>query len=242
MSDKLSFIFYEKANLPRYYEINKKIFQLALYGFPTIALACLAGMALTGTYFKAQTDAPKNKTTTATSRLANKNQKLLLEIQELQQLNQQLQTKLASTPATSQINDGWIEGKANEKKLPQISLAIESPKAFTKDKKVHFHFNLSNKLKNQTRLRGFVHVIMKKGNKLYFWPSPSLPPKKLTAPYNSGEAFSTRYFRPVASTFPIPPEEDEINQEHFFFIAVYNTLGELIHQESVSPTIAREDL
>ena len=243
MSDRLSFIFYEKARLPRYYEINRKIFHLALYGFPTISLLCLTGILLMGAYIKKiPIHIQKNETFADTSQLQDQNKTLVRENQELLQLNQQLQTKLAATPSSSKVGGIWIEGAPGSKKLPDNNaLAIENPKVFIKNKRIHFHFNLSNQLKNKTRLKGFVHVIMKKGNKLFFWPSPSLFPQKLTAPYNSGEAFSTLYFRPVLSVFPLPTKTNSNNQEHLFFVTVHNNLGELIHQELVTPTMDGEE-
>ena len=242
MSNRISFIFYEKENLPRYYEINKKIFQLALYGLPTISLLCIAGILAMGMYLKKIPMHPQEHKAidNIPSQLLSKNKILIKENQKLQELNKKLQTKLTSSSTTSQVTDTWIEKSPVSKKPSQTSLAIENPKAFFKNKKIHFHFNLSNKLKNKIPLKGFVHVIMKKDNKLFFWPSPSLSPEKLTAPYDSGEAFSTRYFRPVLSSFPIPPETSSSDQKYLFVISVYSTTGDLIHQENVTPFITDE--
>ena len=244
MSDKISFILYEKTNLPRYYEINKKILQLAFYGFPAIALICLATTIGMGTFIKTQDHLKKNKTTTI-SPLQIQNQTLIEKNNELQQLNQQLQNKLASAQASSspsnESNEKWIAGNSSNKKLSGTFLSIENPKTFIKNNNIHFNFNLSNQLKNKVRLKGFIHVIMKKGNQLFFWPAPSLPPKKLIAPYNSGEAFSTRYFRPVLAKFPIPSMSDKKNQEYHFFVSVYNTAGDIIHQENITQAARKKE-
>ena len=239
MSNRISFIFYEKANLPRYYEINKKIFQLALYGFPTISILCLSGLLLMGVYIKKTPSyTPKIETThNDTLKFKTQYETLAKENRELQEINQQLQTKLATTPASSQVGGIWIEEAPNSKKQSSTSLAIESPKAFIKNKKIRFHFNLSNQLENKVPLKGFVHVIMKKGNELLFWPRSSLSPLRLTAPYNSGEAFSTRYFRPVLSSFPLPSQTSNNEQKYLFVVIVYNTIGDLIHREHITQKV-----
>ena len=239
MSNRISFIFYEKDHLPRYYEINKKIFRLTLYGIPAISLLCLAGILTMGIYIKKTLPlVPESKPVDNTpSQFLTKNKNLIEENQKLQELNQQLQTKLTHTLTSSQADSTWIKKVPDSKKRSHTHLAIENPEAFVKNKQIHFHFNLSNQLKNEVPLKGFVHVIMRKGNKLLFWPSTSLSPQKLTAPYDSGEAFSTRYFRPVKSYFPLPTETSSNTQEYLFVIDVYNTTGELIHREHITPTI-----
>ena len=238
MSNKVSFVFYEKTALPRYYEVNKKIFQMALYGFPSIALLSLAGALVMGVYVKEVRGISLDKATINPAPLLEENRALSEEIEELQNVVWQLQSKIAEAPTAPKLGGTWIDSPPNSKIISEISLSIENPRTFIKDNQLHFNFNLSNKLKNQTRLRGFVHVIMKRENGLLFWPSPTLPPDKLTAPYNSGEPFSTRYFRPVSSTFPLPTKD---SNQYVFFITVHGVTGDLLHHQRVEQTIPKED-
>ena len=237
MSNKISFILYEKAALPRHYEINKKIFQMALYGFPGIALVSLAGALLMGVYVKEMRGVSIEQFAVSPTQFLEENKALSEEIEDLQNIVWQLQTKLAETPSTAKVGGTWIEYPPNSKKITEISISIESPKASIRNNQLHFKFNLSNKLKTQTRLRGFVHVIMKKDNGLFFWPSLTLQSKKLTAPYNSGEPFSTRYFRPVSSVFPLPATGDN---KYVFFIMVHGLTGDLLHYQRVEQTVETE--
>ena len=229
-SDKLSFVFYEDTNFPRYYEIQKKMFKFFLYGLPSLALFGIFGMLALGVFLKEQG-------ATLADRLDQEEGAALVKQNKKQQeLIDDLQNRLTKSPTkgTSLPLFLPVRGQKDLTEEFQRLMTVEKATVSLQKDKIRIRFNLVNLAKDNTRIAGIIHVIMKINDKILIWPGKEGPPgPDLQIPFNSGEPFSALRFRPVSADFPPLPQG---TLAHFWLIS-HKFNGDLQLKTVISKTL-----
>ena len=235
-SNKLSFVLYEEKLPPRYYNISKRNLRFLLFGLPTITLMAVILVAAGGVYFKHIQRMAERKEPAIIKKLKEEKAELLTAQEEITKSRDLLQKKLSQ----------GVEGKSGlaflslfkqsagrkdlsaspEMQLEEIEL---SPAA----EKVTLSFKIVNMTKDDSRLTGYLFVIMKAGDNIQAWPSTAIEDDSMQVPFGAGEFFATSRFRPVRADFRKIPNASKA----LFKVVIFSRTGDLIFKQLISKNL-----
>jgi hypothetical protein len=231
-SNTLSCIVYDSHSSPFYYELNKKQIRILIIICSVITTLSLLTLVLGAIYFKEIKNKIEKRRPVQIQLLKNANKDLQVKLGNLEKYNKSLETKLTSpsTAKTSSLSlfretPGFVDRTDTQ------SLGIENEEVSRDSQgRLVFSFNLINLTPDQKRLAGHIFVMLKLGEKIFFYPRKSFPDDDLFINYNAGEYFATSRFRPVNCIFEQSPGKGMA----LFKILIFNRLGELIQKKIIS--------
>lgn len=236
--NKLSFILYEENNAPKYFEVKKSFLKFILVGLPIVALASLAVVAIGTVYFKQIKTMAERKEPKIIAELRTENETLKAKQEELVLLTKELENRLAAPASGDEVSGlaslSLFQAAQGQKDLTQKPLlTIENVRAELGKDNILFSFRLVNQTIDNNKLAGFVFVMMRVGETIYFYPADSIPENDMKLSFNRGEPFATSRFRPVEATFPKPAKSTQA----LFKILIFSRTGDLIHKKIISRNI-----
>jgi len=232
---KLSFVLYEDNFPPRYYSISKNILRFLLFGLPTVTLITLFIIAAGGIYFKQIQRLAQRKEPAIIKELRKNKEELIIAQEELLRERDKLQAKLGQGITN---NDGlsflalFKQSSGRQDLSSSPEMAIEDIEAITREKSIELSFKIVNMTKDESRLTGYLFVMMQVGEHLEVWPAGGFDDKAMQVSFGKGEFFATSRFRPVRSAFGKPS-----GQNALFKIVVFSRTGDLIFKQLVSRPI-----
>lgn len=233
---KLSFVLYEDRYPPRFYSISKTKLRFIIYGLPTLTLISIIILGMGGIYFKHIERLAEKKEPAIIKSLRLDKQQLTSEIAKITTSRDLLQNKL-SQGITKTTGLGFLSlfnqsaGRKDltaspEMKLEEIELSPNSSN-------VSISFNVVNMTKDESRLTGYIFVVMKGGDNIQVWPKTSFTDSSMLVQFGNGQFFATSRFRPVRADFRKIPGVSN----YLFKIVIFSRTGDLIFKQLISKTL-----
>jgi hypothetical protein len=228
--DKYSFIVYSKERSPQMYQISKGMVGLLYYGFPFVTLASLLSLAGFVLYFDQIRLNVEKKEPVLIAKLRTEKTELETQLNDSLEFSKELQKKLlepvssgSSTLSYFKITPGFQDYSSTP------VFGIEEGEAFNDQKNIHFRFNIINLDQNSDKRAGFVWVLFKSNDRIFFYPAQTSSTDEFQLNFSEGESFATTRFRPVEALFPLPPK----GQDNFLFkVLIFSRTGDLVHKQT----------
>ena len=206
---KLSFIIYDVSKAPRYYEISRKLFRSLFWGIPGFSIFCIVFALISLLAYQQLKKNIDQVDPEVVSELKAANSLLSEEKASTDKLIKELQDKINQTTKVTDANPLSIlqlystVPDAND--LSQTpSLSMDSFQTVVENGQTVVRFNLVNVTKDSARISGFIFVVLRLEQSLYFYPESSFSDGDLQVLFSNGEIFATSRFRPVEANFPPP--------------------------------------
>lgn len=210
--NSLSFIVYDGSKSPRYYQISRQFFRTIIWGLPGFGvLGIIIGLTAFTLYQQLKKD------------LQNVDPEIVVELQDKvktleedklanEKLSKDLQQKLEETASlanTEKINPLSIlnlyQSVPGAQDLSQTpTLSMDDFQVNVNNNQSVVKFNLVNVTKDSARVSGFIFVVLRLDQSMYFYPDTSFSDGDMQIPFSNGEIFATSRFRPVEARFPPP--------------------------------------
>jgi len=240
-SKKLGFLVYEAENAPRYYEIKKSLLKFILYGLPLVTMVLLGIVLLGSLYFEQISERAKRKEPAIIKELRETVSGLETKLAETQVLTKDLEERLAKGDTSTDVIKSTmglflpVPGMQDLTRTP--NLAIENIDLILSGDRIQMKFNIINQTKNNEKLAGYIFVLMKQGDKIYFFPESSLQQNEFKVRFNSGESFATQRFRPVDNVyFPYNPS---LGTDYLFKILIFSRTGDLLYKQLINKKLGQ---
>lgn len=240
-SKKLGFLVYEAENAPRYYEIKKSLLKFILYGLPLVTMVLLGIVLLGSIYFEQISERAKRKEPAIIKELRETVSGLETRLAETQVLTKDLEERLAKGDTSSDVIKSTmglflpVPGMQDLTRTP--NLAIENIDPILSGDRIQMKFNIINQTKNNEKIAGYIFVLMKQGDKIYFFPENSLQQNEFKVRFNSGESFATQRFRPVDNVyFPYNPS---LGTDYLFKILIFSRTGDLLYKQLINKKLGQ---
>jgi len=240
-SKKLGFLVYEAENAPRYYEIKKSLLKFILYGLPLVTMVLLGIVLLGSLYFEQISERAKRKEPAIIKELRETVSGLETKLAETQVLTKDLEERLAKGDTSTDVIKSTmglflpVPGMQDLTRTPNLS--IENIDLILSGDRIQMKFNIINQTKNNEKLAGYIFVLMKQGDKIYFFPESSLQQNEFKVRFNSGESFATQRFRPVDNVyFPYNPS---LGTDYLFKILIFSRTGDLLYKQLINKKLGQ---
>jgi hypothetical protein len=232
---KLSFVLYEDKFPPRYYSISKSFLRFLLFGLPTLTLVCLIILAAGGIYFKQIQRLAERKEPTIIKKLKDEKNELIRSQEDISKERDRLQKKLSeglqSDSGLSSL--GLFKQSAGRKDLSSSpEMQLEDIEVFSKPDIVNISFKIVNMTKNDSRLTGYLFIVMQIQDNIQVWPSGAFDNEAMQISFANGEFFATSRFRPVRADFRKLPGKTAL-----FKVVILGRTGDLIFKQLISKPI-----
>lgn len=237
LSDKLSFIVYEYKKSPRFFEVSKRSLRAFFVLFPTISTIFLIA-GLIG-IFQLHLVSHKGTTINSGDRTVNALEQMQVQLKELADERNKLLEKLQS-PENAASNQQFLFKipKAQSDLTTQALFQMDEVKLSSTDNETTATFNLVNITKDNQKITGHFHVMLKTAKGFFFFPKNLTQTASEYIAFSDGEQFTTSRFRPVVATFPIGKNELlEAPQAVILKVFVFSRTGDLIFVKSMTPTL-----
>ncbi|MBL6991654.1 MAG: hypothetical protein ISR65_17870 [Bacteriovoracaceae bacterium] len=237
-NNKLSFILYQKNQLPKYFEINKTFLRLLLVGVPLISLIMLITLLVAGFYFKELTIRAKSTIVPTITKLTKANDLLQKQIATSKEFSQQLQQKLGSKqlPTLASLplfrpTPGMQDLTGNK----NFTIDSEAIEILSIEGAVNINFPLINANIDEQKLSGYIFVVIKTLSTIQVYPFRDTPFDQISLSFITGESFSIQRFKMVNATFlPLPKNTKEI----FIKIIIFSRTGDLLFLQKETKQIS----
>lgn len=210
--NSLSFIVYDGSRGPRYYQISRQLFRTLFWGLPSFGIIGLLIALLATTAYQQLRKNIESVDPQIVVELKEKSANLEEEKIAADKLVQDLQKKLADTANLSndeKINPLSIlnlyQSVPGAQDLSQTpTLSMDDFQVTNTGGNTVVKFNLVNVTKDSERVSGFIFVVLRMDQSMYFYPDSSFSEGDMQIPFSNGEIFATSRFRPVEARFPAP--------------------------------------
>jgi len=232
-SKKVSFVLYEDEISPRFYEINKNFAKFILFGLPTVTLIVILMLTAVGVYFKQIQSLAQRKEPRIIRELKEDRQNLISQTQQLFVERDRLKNKLAmgvEGPATGLGFLALFRQSAGRQDLTSSpEMMLEEVEVNSSAKEIDINFKIINQTRDNSRLTGYLYIVMQVGQYIEVWPVNSFDDQSMTLSFAKGEYFATSRFRPVKATFRKPKSGQAL-----FKIIIFGRTGDLIFKQLIS--------
>jgi len=235
-SKKISFVLYEDELSPRFYEINKAFAKFILFGLPTFTLIVILILTAVGVYFKQIQTMAQRKEPKIIRELKSEKEELITQNQQMSYERDMLKKKLAMGVDSNSSGLGFLSifkhsaGRQDLTASPEMTL--EELEVNSNSDEIDINFKIINRTKDESRLTGYLYIIMQVGQHIEVWPDNSFDDKSMALSFAKGEYFATSRFRPVKATFKkVKPGQA------LFKVIVFGKTGDLIFKQLISRPI-----
>lgn len=233
VSNKLSFVLYEDKLPPRYYNISKRNLRFLLFGLPTVTLMAVIIVAAGGVYFKNIQRLAERKEPAIIKKLKEEKAELMLAKAEITASRDQLQKKLSSgvqDPSGLSFLTLFKQSPGRKDLSASPEMQLEEIETSSTEDKATLSFKIVNMTKDDSRLTGYLFIVMKAGDNIQVWPSSALEENSMQIPFGGGEFFATSRFRPVRADFRKIPNMNKA----LFKVVIFGRTGDLIFKQLIS--------
>lgn len=231
-SKKVSFVLYEDEVSPRFYEINKNFARFILFGLPTLTLLVILMLTAVGVYFKQIQSLAQRKEPKIIRELKEEKQELISQTQQLVIERDRLKSKLAmgvEGPAGLGFLALFRQSAGRQDLTASPEMTLEEVEVNSSAEEIDINFKIINQTRDNSRLTGYLYVVMQVGQYIEVWPANSFDDQSMTLSFAKGEYFATSRFRPVKATF-----KKMKSGQALFKIIVFGRTGDLIFKQLIS--------
>ncbi len=231
-SKKVSFVLYEDELSPRFYEINKGFAKFILFGLPTVTLLVILMLTGVGVYFKQIQSMAQRKEPKIIKELKLEKDELVAQNQQLSLERDGLKSKLAmgiEGPVGLGFLSLFKQSSGRQDLTVSPEMALEEVEVNANESTVDINFKITNMTKDNSRLTGYLYIIMQVGQHIEVWPANSFDDQSMSLSFAKGEYFATSRFRPVKATF-----KRVKSGQALFKIIVFGRDGDLIFKQLIS--------
>ncbi len=233
-SKELTLIVYNSPKPPRYIALNKKLLKLFILIIPSLIIFSITLTFTYSIFLKNKINTLKAKEPELIQKFKDSTKELEKNIAELTKNNSILTQKLTLGDTTDK---NPINGLSlitppvgvEDLRLREL-LKIEEIKLSSEKNTIKLNFNLANNTEPQTKLAGFISVIMYQGNTIQYYPENALSLKNLRIDFTQGESFSFSRFRPTIAKF-----KKTSTQSAQFKIFIFSRTGNLLALKQIGP-------
>ncbi|PIP94475.1 MAG: hypothetical protein COW00_16755 [Bdellovibrio sp. CG12_big_fil_rev_8_21_14_0_65_39_13] len=237
---KLSFIIYDGVKAPRYYEISRQAFRTLFWGLPGFSIVSLF-IALVSVLAYQQLRTNMNQVDPeVVSQLKKENLDLTQEKASADVVLKELQDKLSQTAAVSDNTPlsilqlySTVPGANDLSQTPALSM--DGFQTVVENGQTVVRFNLVNVTKDSARISGFIFVVLRIDQSLYFYPESSFSEGDLQVLFSNGEIFATSRFRPVEAKFPAPTKPTTALVKILIFSRTGDLMFKRIQSSEIKP-------
>lgn len=229
---KISFVLYEDNTPPRFYQINRGLIRFCLYGLPCLSLLCVLVVAAGGVYFEKLQRMAERKEPAIIKELKKEKAELVANNNLIQQERDLLEKKL-SQGVDSSDGLGFLSlfkrsaGRVDKSSSPEMQL--EEIEVVKLQDQINLNFKIINMTKDDSRLSGYLFVLMQVGNQLEVWPSGIFDNEAMQIAFGNGEFFATSRFRPVKAKF-----SPMVGSQALFKVIIFSRTGDLMFKQLIS--------
>lgn len=230
---KFTFILYEGEQVPRYFNMSKNLFRFLFYGLPAWSFITLIFLTVASVYFNEIRNHVKRSEPTSIRNLKETVATYLKEKNELTTENQELLKKISESAIQGEFPTlSLYKRPYGQKDLTNPpNFEIEDIQFIPNNETMVFKFNIVNITQSNEKRAGYIHLLVKTKDALYFYPQKSI--NEFLISFDQGEPFATSRFRPVEAIFPMPPEGEQFLAK----ILIFSRSGDLLHKKMTSSTI-----
>jgi hypothetical protein len=232
-SKDLTLIVYNTPKPPKYLKVNKKLITTIILVIPVLIISSISVSFLYSMVLKKQV--VELKSSEPKIILGLKENKVLLEseLDKLQKENALLTKKLSigSVEDTASNNlDLFIKPLGINVLRSKELVKLEGLDVNTISNDISLTFNLANNSENNSKISGYLSIIMYQGNLIQYYPNYELGDKNLRLEFSKGETFSFSRFRPTEARF-----KKLSKQSARFKIYIFSRAGDLVSFSQVGP-------
>ncbi len=230
-SKKLSFLVYENSESPKYFELKKSYFKFILMGLPSISFISIIALIFCGIYFKQIREMASRKEPAIIQEMRLERDALSLRLNESETLSASLQNKLAAGTSGKVTNISTLDLFRKTPGMIDLSVAAK----FTVEKldvvpignKIQLYFELVNQTNDNSKIAGYLFVIMKDKDEFLFYPKSSTIEDDLQISFNRGESFAMSRLRKVENAIFLAPKK---STTLYFKIIIFSRTGDLLYK------------
>lgn len=204
--DKVSVIYYDKKNRPKYLELPITLFKSIIYVLPTITIISLVVVIAGILYFKQIKEMARRSESQEIIDLRVKNTLLSTQVTESDTLIEDLKGRLASkqvNTSNSLYDYGIFKETSGQKDLSSTPPAsIQDINYEVVGENIKVNFKVQNENKDEKKLVGYIFIIHQVANKFHVYPESSFDESQLITTFNKGELFGVSRFRNTTASFP----------------------------------------
>jgi hypothetical protein len=229
-SKKLSFLVYENSESPKYFELKKSYFKFILMGLPSISFVSIVALVFCAIYFKQIREMARRKEPAIIKELRSERNSLALKLDVSEKLSITLQDKLAnSTGSVASIStlDLFKKSRGMKDLSSTAKFTVEKTDVISMGNKIQLYFELVNQTKDNSKITGYVFVIMKYNDKFVFYPKTATLEDNLLITFNRGESFAMSRLRKVENAIFDSPKQNTIL---YFKILIFSRTGDLLYK------------
>ena len=104
---------------------------------------------------------------------------------------------------------------------------VEKTDVISMGNKIQLYFELVNQTKDNSKITGYVFVIMKYNDKFVFYPKTATLEDNLLITFNRGESFAMSRLRKVENAIFDSPKQNTIL---YFKILIFSRTGDLLYK------------
>lgn len=230
--DKFSFLFFEsKLSNPKFFEIKKSYAKLFFYVFPILLITSISLLIIGLVYFKEIREVVKRKEPQIIKELKSENQSLIQKEKEFLKEQALLEKKLLGEPTSDLASLSLfrpVKGQTDKTHTPQISL--DNFSANNESGQITVKFLMTNLNSEIDKQSGYIFVLIKSGEGLYYYPPSAIPEDDVQFQFNKGEYFAFSRFRPVK----LQIRTTEKKNDFMVKVLIFSRQGDLIHKKIFS--------
>ena len=155
---------------------------------------------------------------------------LAVKLEESETLNVTLQEKMANSTGSS-TSIATLELFKKTLGMKDLSAAtkftVEKTEIIPIGNKIQLYFELVNQTKDNSKIAGYVFVVMKNEDKFSFYPKSATIEDDLLITFNRGESFAMSRLRKVENAVFDAPKK---NTTLYFKILIFSRTGDLIYK------------
>ncbi len=230
---KITFVLFEDQRTSRSFEFSK--FQIkVIISILVVTFFSLLGLSL---YLLTNIQNVKEEISRQEpiliKALRKKEKDLSEKLSRLESLNQEYLEKISTTKLESDALLPLFSPTLGFKDLTsQKILNVENISVSRANDRVNFDFNIVNNQSENSKISGFIFVLMKSGSQLYLYPEREFLFDNALSTFNQGETFTISRFRKVDGYFK---DTNFQSNQGYFKIFIFNRTGDLIHKQSIGP-------
>lgn len=224
--DEVSIVIYDAPLPPRYFRLTKRFIKTLFVVVPILFVSSLFLLFTWGLGSRLK-ETPKPTLPTVITETDSRVTALEAEVKSLQQSNEELQTRLSQTPATTAAEDPYLmlikKPYGMQNLLAENRVTLDNFEFAADKDKVSFKFNIISS-SPENRVTGHVLVFMVSDAGTMVWPRDTRTPLTQGVKFSSGEPFAVSRLRPTNAEFLQKPNAESVK----FVIYIFTREGDLL--------------
>jgi len=225
-SDEVAIVVYDSPLPPKYFRLTKRFIKTFLVAVPLLIVLLIISFFLWGLGSRLK-DVPTPKLPSAASETENKIRSLENAVRTLQESNNSLSEKVASSSSIATTEDPNLllikKPYGMQNLLAKNSVSLDQFELINKENNLQLKFQIISS-SPERKVTGHVLVFMLSDSGLVVYPREANSLVTQGIKYTSGESFSVSRLRPTTANFAARPAGESVK----FIVYIFNREGDLL--------------